>query len=50
MCHFVWIPIYRHKIFEAPFRRELKAIIHKIADDYDILELDIPVDHIWMII
>ena len=36
MYHFVWIPKYRHKIFEEPFRSELKAIIHKIAYDYDI--------------
>ena len=52
MYHFVWIPKYRHKIFEEPFRSELKAIIHKIAYDYDIdiVELEIPVDHIHMVI
>ena len=52
MYHFVWIPKYRHKVFEEPYRSELKAIINKIAYDYDIdiVELEIPVDHIHMVI
>ena len=52
MYHFVWIPKYRHKIFEEPYRGSLKAIIHKIAYDYDIdlVELEVPVDHIYMVI
>ena len=52
MYHFVWIPKYRHKIFEEPYRDELKAIIHKIGYDYgiDIIELEVPADHIHMVI
>lgn len=52
MYHFVWIPKYRHKVFEEPYRSELKVIIEKIAYDYDIdiVELEIPVDHIHMVI
>ena len=51
MYHFVWIPKYRHKIFVEPFRGDLKAIIQKIGYGYDIeiVELEIPVDHIhWL--
>jgi len=52
MYHFVWIPKYRHKVFEEPYRSELKAIINKIGYDYDIdiVELEVPVDHIHMVI
>ena len=52
MYHFVWIPKYRHKVFEEPFCSELKAIIEKIAYDYDIdiVELEVPTDHIHMVI
>jgi putative transposase len=52
MYHFVWIPKYRHKIFEEPYRSELKSIIHKIAYDYDIdvVELEVPTDHIHMVV
>jgi len=52
MYHFVWIPKYRHKFFEEPYRSELKAIIEKVAYDYDldIVELEMPVDHIHMVI
>ena len=52
MYHFVWIPKYRHKVFEEPYRGELKAIIRKIAYDYDIdiVELEIPIDHIHMVV
>ncbi len=52
MYHFVWIPKYRHKVFEEPFRSELKGIIKKIGYDYDIeiVELEIPVDHIHMVV
>ena len=52
MYHFVWIPKYRHKIFTEPYRENLKQIIHKIGYDYniDIVELEIPVDHIHMVV
>lgn len=52
MYHFVWIPKYRHKVFEEPYRSGLKVIIEKIAYDYniEIVELEIPVDHIHMLI
>ena len=52
MYHFVWIPKYRHKVFTEPYRSTLKAIIGKIAYDYDIevVELEIPEDHIHMVV
>ena len=36
MYHFVWIPKYRHKVFEEPYRSSLKGIIRKIGYDYNI--------------
>ncbi len=52
MYHFVWIPKYRHKVFSEPFREVLKGIIHKAGYDYDIdiVELEIPEDHIHMVV
>lgn len=52
MYHFVWIPKYRHKVFSEPYRTEMKAIIQKIGYDYDIdiIELEIPEDHIHMVV
>jgi len=52
MYHFVWIPKYRHKVFEEPYRTTLKTIIEKIGYDYDIeiIELEVPVDHIHMVV
>ncbi len=52
MYHFVWIPKYRHKVFEEPYRSNLKSIINKIGYDYniEIVELEIPVDHVHMVI
>jgi REP element-mobilizing transposase RayT len=50
MYHFVWIPKYRHKVFIEPYRATMKAIIKKIGYDYDILELQIREDHIYMVI
>ena len=52
MYHFVWIPKYRHKVFCEPYRSELKAIIQKIGYDYDIdiVELEVPEDHIHMVV
>lgn len=52
MYHFVWIPKYRNKVFEEPYRSELKAIIEKIGYDYDIdiVELEVPLDHIHMVV
>ena len=52
MYHFVWIPKYRHKIFSEPHRSTLKEIIYKIGYDYniEIVELEVPTDHIHMIV
>ena len=52
MYHFVWIPKYRHKVFIEPQREAMKAIINKIGYDYDIeiVELEIPEDHIHMVV
>ena len=52
MYHFVWIPKYRHKVFKEPYRSTMKAIIQKVGYDYDIdiIELEIPEDHIHMVI
>jgi len=52
MYHFVWIPKYRHKVFEEPYRSVLKNIIRKIGYDYDIdiVELEVPLDHIHMVV
>jgi putative transposase len=52
MYHFVWIPKYRHTVFVEPYREAMKVIIHKIEYDYDfdIQELEIPEDHIHMVI
>ena len=52
MYHFVWIPKYRHKVFIEPYRTVLKTIIEKIGYDYniEIVELEIPVDHIHMVV
>lgn len=52
MYHFVWIPKYRHKVFIEPYRENLKLIIKKIGYDYniEIVELEIPTDHIHMIV
>ena len=48
--HFVWIPKYRHKVFNDPYRSTMKAIIQKIGYDIDIVELEIPEDHIHRLI
>jgi putative transposase len=50
--HFVWIPKYRKRVFVEPYRAFLKAVIEKICYEYDIdlLELEIPEDHVHMII
>ena len=52
MYHFVWIPKYRHKVFSDPYRESMKVIIQKIGFDYDIdiVELEIPEDHIHMVV
>ena len=51
MYHFVWIPKYRHKVFKEPYRSTMKAIIQKVGYDYDIdiIELEIPENHIHMV-
>lgn len=50
--HFVWIPKYRHKVFEEPHRSYLKYLIRKIAYDYnyEVIELEVPPDHIHLIL
>ena len=52
MYHFVWIPKYRRKVFAEPYRTALKNIIEQIGYDYniEIVELEIPVDHIHMVV
>ena len=52
MCRFVWIPKYRTKVFEEPYREMLKKIIGKIGYDYniEIVELEISEDHIHMVV
>ena len=52
MYHFVWIPKYRHKVFREPYSKALKGIIEKIGYDYniDIVELEIPEDHLHMVV
>ncbi len=52
MYHFVWMPKYRHKVFNEPYRETLKAIIEKIGYDYDIeiVELEVPEDHIHIVV
>ncbi|WP_218642668.1 IS200/IS605 family transposase [Colwellia sp. UCD-KL20] len=52
MYHFVWIPKYRHKIFNEPYCATMKAIIQKIGydSDIDIVELEIPEDRIHIVI
>jgi putative transposase len=48
----MWIPKYRHKVFVEPYRSTMKGIIQKVGYDYDIdiVELEIPNDHIHMVI
>jgi putative transposase len=52
MYHFVWIPKYRNKVFEEPYRTTLKEIMRKVGYDYniEIVELEVPVDHIHMVV
>lgn len=52
MYHFIWIPKHRHKVFTEPYRTDLQSIIYKIGYDYDIeiVEPEIPVDHIHMVV
>ena len=52
MYHFVWIPKYRHKVFSESYRGVLKGIIEKVGYDcdIDIVELEIPEDHMNMVV
>ncbi len=52
MYHFIWIPKYIHKVFCEPYRSVLKGIIEKAGYDYnmDIVELELPEDHIHMVV
>jgi len=51
MYYFVWILKYWHKVFSEPYSSELKGIIEKIGYNYDIdiVELEIPEDHLHMV-
>ena len=50
--HLVWTPKYRHPVFREPQRGILKQVLIKAAHDYDmeILEIEIPNDHIHVLI
>lgn len=50
--HLVITPKYRCKAFQKPYMDILKQILIKTAYDYDceILEIEIPVDHVHMLI
>ena len=52
MYHFVWIPKYRNAVFKAPYADYLKALIRKIAYDYDmeVSEIEVVDDHIHMML
>ncbi len=52
MYYFVWISKYRHKVFSESYREVLKGIINKAGYDHDIdiVELEIPEDHIHMFV
>lgn len=52
MYHFVWIPKYRNAVFKASYAEYLKALIRKIAYDYDmeVSELEVVEDHIHMML
>ncbi len=52
MYHCVWIPKYRHKVVDGPYRSSLKGSIEKIGydDDIEVVELDIPPDHIHRVV
>ncbi len=48
----MWIPKSRRKVFLEPYRETMKAIMGKAGFDYDIdlVELEIPEDHIHMVV
>lgn len=50
MYHFVWIPKYRHKGFGEPAAARLKQGLRKIGYDMPVVELEIPADHIHMLV
>jgi putative transposase len=52
MYHFVWITKYHHKVFVEPYRKAMKTTILGIRYDFvfDIQELEIPEEHIQMVI
>ena len=52
MYHFVWIPKYRNAVFKRPYAEYLKALICKIAYDYDMemSEIEVVDDHIHMML
>lgn len=52
MYHFVWIPKYRNAVFKKPYADYLKALIKKIAYDYEmeVSEIEVVEDHIHMML
>ena len=52
MYHFVWIPKYRNAVFREPYASYLKALITKVAYDYDmeVSEIEVVEDHIHMML
>src|SRR3989344_1613756 len=50
--HLVWTPKYRCKAFQEPYVTTLKQILIKTAHDYDmeVLEIEIPKDHVHMLV
>ena len=52
MYHFVWIPKYRNAVFKRPYAETLKAIIAKVAYDYEmeVAEIEVVEDHIHMML
>lgn len=50
--HLVWTPKYRCKAFTEPYATTLKQILIKAAYDYDleILEIEVPKDHVHMLV
>ena len=51
--HLVWCPKYRKNIFEREELRErAEQLIHEICEeyDYDLMELEVSVDHVHILI
>jgi len=51
--HLLWCPKYRKSIFErADLRERAEQLIHEICEeyDYDLMELEVSVDHVHILI